>query len=77
MNARSDYWFPRRRFGWGWGMPVRWQGWIVLALSLALLFLGLTWLRPLYGQTLFVGYTALVCAALVFICWLKGAPPGH
>ena len=26
----KQYWFKRRRYGWGW-IPVRWQGWTVLA----------------------------------------------
>jgi hypothetical protein len=27
----SRYWFPAKRYGWGWGLPVTWQGWAVLA----------------------------------------------
>lgn len=26
------YWFPAKRFGWGWGLPSAWQGWVVLLL---------------------------------------------
>ena len=26
-----NYWFPARRYGWGWGLPATWQGWLVLA----------------------------------------------
>ena len=26
------YWFPAKRYGWGWGAPRTWQGWAVLAL---------------------------------------------
>jgi hypothetical protein len=29
---KPDYWFAVKRYGWGWGMPVRWQGWAALAL---------------------------------------------
>jgi len=24
-------WFPAKRYGWGWGLPCAWQGWLVLA----------------------------------------------
>jgi hypothetical protein len=22
----DDFWFPAKRYGWGWGLPVKWQG---------------------------------------------------
>ena len=25
-------WFGRKTIGWGWGLPARWQGWLVLIL---------------------------------------------
>ena len=27
----ARYWFPAKRYGWGWGPPATWQGWAVLA----------------------------------------------
>ncbi len=24
------YWFPAKRYGWGWGLPAVWQSWLVL-----------------------------------------------
>lgn len=27
----KQYWFPAKKYGWGWGMPLCWQGWCVLA----------------------------------------------
>jgi hypothetical protein len=29
-------WFRAKRFGWGAGVPVAWQGWAVIALYLAI-----------------------------------------
>ena len=23
------YWFPAKRYGYGWGLPGTWQGWLV------------------------------------------------
>lgn len=23
---QSNYWFPAKRYGWGWGFPTVWQG---------------------------------------------------
>jgi hypothetical protein len=35
----EGYWFKRKLYGWGW-MPVRWQGWFVLIVSVAFIVLG-------------------------------------
>jgi hypothetical protein len=31
-------WFAPKRFGYGAGMPIAWQGWVMLAAHMALLF---------------------------------------
>lgn len=36
----DDIWFPAKRYGWGWGFPITWQGWIVMAAFLALVTSG-------------------------------------
>ncbi|MBC8738930.1 hypothetical protein F6X40_19420 [Paraburkholderia sp. UCT31] len=30
MSPSREYWFPAKRYGWGLGLPVRWQGWLTL-----------------------------------------------
>lgn len=30
---QASYWFPAKRYGWGWGLPSSWQGWVVLSPS--------------------------------------------
>ena len=34
------YWFKRKLYGWGW-VPVKWQGWLVVVIGIAILFAGL------------------------------------
>ena len=46
MNDQPRFWFPVKRYGWGWGLPVRWQGWVVLAAYLALVSAGIHYLKP-------------------------------
>jgi len=29
-NNPKGYWFKRKLYGWGW-VPVKWQGWLVIA----------------------------------------------
>lgn len=38
-NPRG-YWFKRRPYGWGW-MPVKWQGWLVTAIAVSIIALGI------------------------------------
>src|SRR5882724_11275473 len=44
--AAPHYWFPAKRYGWGWGPPRAWQGWLVLAAFVALLALGAIVILP-------------------------------
>jgi hypothetical protein len=32
MANSNQNWFPAKRYGWGWGPPTTWQGWLLLAL---------------------------------------------
>jgi len=73
-EPNNGYWFPAKRYGWGWGVPQRWQGWVVLAVFAALIAAGAAFL-PQLGPLLFLAYSAAVCAVLVAVCWLKGEPP--
>jgi len=31
------YWFPAKRYGWGWGLPSTWEGWLLLVGYLGLM----------------------------------------
>jgi uncharacterized membrane protein YoaK (UPF0700 family) len=69
------YWFPAKARGWGWGLPRIWQGWLVLIVFFVLVAVGAAVLLPKLGQWVFVGYCALLCLALVGVCFVKGEPP--
>src|ERR1700730_17445823 len=69
-NERK-YWFPAKRYGWGWGIPSSWQGWLVLAAFLALIVIG-TFLFP--PGTQLIAYVAVLSGLLSGVCWLKGEP---
>ncbi len=68
------YWFPAKRYGWGWGLPTAWQGWGVLLAYLALVFGGIPLVHVSKGGGVFFTYVAAVTAVLIVICWLKGEP---
>jgi hypothetical protein len=74
MSERR-YWFPAKRYGWGWGLPCAWEGWLVLAAFVALVAAG-AWLFP--PRAVLDAYTAYVLvlgALFAGVCWLKGEPP--
>jgi hypothetical protein len=46
MRSGANYWFPAKRYGWGWGFPITWQGWLVFAAFFVLLALGVFLFPP-------------------------------
>lgn len=76
MSERPSYWFPAKRYGWGWGLPVAWQGWVVVGIFFVLLAAGSLWLLPSLGPVVFALYVVLLCLVLIAVCWAKGEPPG-
>lgn len=76
MKKDEKYWFPAKRYGWGWGLPVAWQGWVVHGVYFLLLALGSVVFQPARTPGLFVAYVLVLSALLVVVCFLKGEPPG-
>jgi hypothetical protein len=74
-HSEGRYWFPAKRYGWGWGLPSAWQGWLVFAAFLGLLIAGPVMFPPRATPALFFGYVVLLGALLFGVCWLKGEPP--
>lgn len=75
MSNPQKYWFPAKRYGWGWGVPTAWQGWTVLILFFALVLLGAYLFLPSRGPLSFLIYTTALCMGLICVCWLKGERP--
>jgi uncharacterized membrane protein YhaH (DUF805 family) len=75
MSERHQpYWFHAKRYGWGWGLPARWEGWVVF----------ITWLiivgaaSPVIAvrsMALFYVFILLMSAVLIAVCYAKGEPP--
>ena len=75
MQTKAPYWFPAKRYGWGWGLPTSWQGWLVIACYVALLALGFALFPPASQVAAFATYVVALTALVIAICWLKGEPP--
>lgn len=69
------YWFTAKSYGWGWGLPATWQGWVVLLAFVLLMIAGGIFVLPRFGLLWFYGYVAVLVAALTLVCWRTGPPP--
>ena len=81
MNAPKDFpdrppgiWFPAKRYGWGWGPPVAWQGWVVMIVWIAVCTFGAIVLAGRYWIT-FAAFLLIMIGVLIGICYAKGEPP--
>ena len=73
QSKTPRYWFPAKSYGWGWGLPSTWEGWLVL--SMFFVFCGLSlWLAS--GSVLTtVGLIWIAAIVLIAIAFWKGEPP--
>jgi uncharacterized membrane protein YhaH (DUF805 family) len=69
---KDNYWFPAKRYGRGWGMPRKWQGWAVLIVWILVLFAGMAAIGS--DQLAHVAFMLIMVAILLLICYLKGEP---
>ena len=75
-----NYWFKRRRFGYGW-VPVTWQGWLVVVGYIVFVVGGSFSLANVSEDTvtkevkLFFLFVALATAGLLRITYAKGPHP--
>jgi hypothetical protein len=68
------YWFPAKKYGWGWGSPTTWEGWLVLIGWLAVTVPVSIWLGR-ESTPLFLLVVVLMTGLLVLVCYLTGEPP--
>jgi hypothetical protein len=75
MPADKPYWFRAKRYGWGWGLPATWQGWLVFCAYLVLVVGGALVLPTKDHVVGFIVLTVALSLGLVAICFAKGEPP--
>jgi len=77
---KDKAWFRAKRYGWGWGLPVRWQGWVAIAIYAVAMTASplLLLLRDgdIYGVAVVIfATTTILTAALIALCMWKGERP--
>jgi len=65
-------WFGRKCFGWGWGLPQRWQGWVVLILYLLFMRALFTIVLP---QELLIVFGILITFIFFITIWVTSGKP--
>jgi hypothetical protein len=73
-EQEPEYWFRAKRYGWGWGLPIKWQGWAVFVLWLVIFLYGVRYFAYRHSLLHFVFASGMVILLLV-ICYWKGEPP--
>jgi len=81
-KVKKDIWFRAKTYGWGWGLPLKWQGWLVYFLYFFIV------LFPVFipeikiyldkndrNSLLYILYLILPTIVLIYICYMKGEKP--
>ncbi len=72
--GENKFWFPAKKYGFGWGPPNCWQGWVVVAAYLASLAGCAVLLLP--DKKAFLACVAGLTIVFCTVCWLKGEKAG-
>ena len=77
MTDKHDgAWFAAKRFGYGAGLPIAWQGWALTGGYLALLAI-IGWLdRQADGRVRIIGFALFVASTATFLSVLKKRTAG-
>ena len=72
-TERPRYWFNAKCYGWGWGLPATWEGWLTL-IAFIIACCCSEWLAG--GSTpIAIGIILSAAVALIGVAWWKGEPP--
>ena len=70
-------WFRKKKIGYGWGLPLTWQGWAVFVGYMALSTLGAVFLtEPPSRLPFFLLFFIPLTVLFIYICWKKGEKLG-
>ncbi|HAS6165831.1 TPA: hypothetical protein RQK97_002805 [Vibrio vulnificus] len=68
-------WFAKRRYGWGWGVPTTWQGWMVLGSYCVALYITSSYFHPQSEPFTWALCIVIQTALLIAFCYWKGERP--
>lgn len=77
----KNYWSKRKRYGFGW-TPTTWQGWTVLGVWLAFVFIATLYFSKLSNDSndgelalIYMGLVFLSTVPMILVFWMTGPKP--
>jgi hypothetical protein len=70
-----EIWFPAKTYGWGWGFPVHWKGWVFFIAWIAFYIYGVLDFVSRAEMTRFWIFNIAMIVILIGVCWKKGEKP--
>ena len=74
--SEGKLWFKAKTHGWGWGLPIAWQGWVAYVGYFAALAVNAYKFPPARNVVMFLLGTLGATVVLLLICLAKGEKPG-
>ena len=74
-QEEPEIWFRAKRYGWGWGFPVHWKGWVFFIGWMVGLFYGAVALASRGEMARLWIFNLAMIALLIGVCWTKGDRP--
>ncbi len=75
MARNNPVWFPAKRFGWGWGLPCHWKGWVVFIGFFGAIAATSLKFNPADDPVAWIARMIPITVVFLAICWLKGEKP--
>jgi len=73
-DEKPKFWFRAKSYGWGWGLPATWQGWLVLVAYTGLAFGSRYLERPPHFR---LPYLIIITVLLLIVVGFKGEWPAR
>lgn len=71
-KANKTYWFRAKKYGWGWGTPLTWQGWLSFGTALVIWLAALAFLVVLPDQSEPIPSTNVVMLVCIIVLDVLG-----
>jgi hypothetical protein len=65
QGGDEKFWFHAKTYGYGWGLPASWQGWLTLIAYLGLVLAGLAIDTSPAGYVAYVGVLTILLIVIV------------
>lgn len=73
-ELKKKIWFPAKQYGWGWGIPLCWEGWLTMSIFYILVGSAAFHWLPQHPKH-FVLSCIILTLLLMAVCYLKGEEP--